>query len=186
MSIKPKKLILMIKHDVVIFNEGLGFCHVNKMDVLHLRNSLTMNLVLDGYFYIQWLIPVSGSSKWHTNVKPLTLNDVIGLSSSKVCVDNIFKSIDHILYFFNIDFSSMSFKENVFFDGSYWLRGIGHEEKKLSRIMICLYQMGFEDLANSLKILSIELLIRFGFKTGRDYQSTVDFWDSIFVKQITY
>lgn len=92
-----------------------------------------------------------------------------------------------VLVTFNIKFDG---DNKLLFDeikiNSYWLRGIGHEEKKISRIILCLYYCGFIDLAKQLQQLSIQALTRYGYKTGKDTNETITFWEQLLEKKETY
>lgn len=174
------------KKNVILFNEDVIPCHVGGMYLQDLKLSLTKQIILDGYFYLQWMIPVIGKSKWHTHSEELTESDFVELLLSKKAVSNILASISFILSTFNIYISCDDVYLSEDFKCKYWLSGVGHEEKKLSRVMICLYELGYDGLAMRLRDLSIGTLKHFGFKTGREVNTTIIFWESIFVTNISY
>ncbi|MDW8490727.1 opioid growth factor receptor-related protein [Acinetobacter sp. OYA S30] len=174
-------------NDVILFNEGKISCHVNNYKINELLNSLSRELVLSGYYYIQWLLPVIGDSKWHTNTKKLSEDDFIYISGSKIANENILRSVKTILLYFNISLDDdLCLNSSLDVNSSYWLSGIGHVEKKLSRIMLCLFYLDNKLLAFELRDLSICLLQKYGFKTKKSVKETIVFWESIFDMRITY
>ncbi|MDR3431610.1 MAG: opioid growth factor receptor-related protein [Rouxiella aceris] len=173
---------------VVLFNREIIPCHLNEMYLNEFRSKLSRSVVEDGYFYLQWMFPVLGKSKWHTNTLPLCEQDISELRSDPIAKNNILKSADLILSFFNIApknglyiYNTLNNQEN-----DYWLRGIGHEEKKISRIALSLYYIGLTELSHSLIDVSISVLTDRGFKTKRETLSTVSFWQDIFITRQIY
>lgn len=173
---------------VLSFNKGLTYCNYNKLKINDMRKSLSENIVCDGYFYLQWMFPLVGVSKWHTNISNLTKDDIYQISKDKQAIVNILESAKIVLFFFDLKIENNIFVcvDNFRCKSDFWLRGIGHEEKKISRIALSLYEIGFDELARSLISTSIETLRERGFKTKIDTYETINFWENLFNSKCLY
>lgn len=165
---------------VLAFNKGIIPCHYNNLYINKLREELSEAIVCDGYFYLQWMFPVVGSSKWHTNINDLTKEDIVHIANDELATISILESAQKILYYFDfkIEGNSVVCVDNFRVKDGFWLRGIGHEEKKISRIAMSLNQVGFYEIAKELIDLSCETLSARGMKIGTKTNEIIEFWKS--------
>lgn len=172
---------------VLLFNQNQHPCHYQNLYIKDLYSVLTESIIADGYFFMQWLFPVQGVSKWHTHTVGLTDNEVDIIRNSSVIKNHILTSAKFILNYYQLMImdNQICYAENLT-SRNYWLRGIGHEEKKLSRIMLSLKLCGFDELAYHLQQVSIDILKQKGFKTDKNPQDTIKFWQNIFIKKQLY
>lgn len=149
------------------FNLGLEPCHYKDLYINDIYSVLTDDIIGDGYFYLQWLFPAQGTSRWHTHTTVVNQDDVEFMRRSNEIKRNIINSTAFMFHYFQLDMNdNLIVPKETINDKTYWLRGIGHEERKLSRMMLGLKLCGFDELAQQLQQLSITLLSTKGFKTG--------------------
>jgi len=90
-------------NDVLLFNLNQCACHYQNFYIDNIYSALTDSIIADGYFFIQWLFPVQGVSKWHTHTKGLDNHDVEFLQSSAEIKRNILNSTKFILNYYQFD-----------------------------------------------------------------------------------
>ena len=117
--------------------------------------AMPKRMVGDAYLYIPWLLPVTESSKWNRSV-PV--------------------SIDFILdYFCLYREDNKILPKPELSERKVWLRNIGHESKKISRIIRSLNYCGHPELAKSLQQLAIKL----GQEKGVIQEETIGIWTNL-------
>lgn len=174
-------------NNVLLFNANQCPWHYRNLYIGDVYYVLTDTIIGDGYFFMQWLFPVQGVSKWHTHTKGLNNQEVEFLQNSTEIKTNVLNSAKFILNYFQLEVKDKQiYLKPTLNQRDYWLRGIGHEEKKLSRIMLSLKLCGFEALATSLQQISMQTLAQKGFKTGKDPKPTIEFWHGIFDSKQLY
>lgn len=175
-------------NEVMAFNKGIIPCHYNGLYINELRRDLSEDIICNGYFYLQWMFPVVGFSKWHTNINHLTEEDINLIANDEKVTISILESAKKILYCFDfqIEGNNVVCVDNFRCKDSFWLRGIGHEEKKISRIAMSLNQVGFHEISKALIDLSCETLSSRGMKTGKNTDGIIDFWKTKINNKINY
>lgn len=112
----------------------------------------------DGYFYIPWLFPVSESSKWNIEVPVFNQEDASFFRSHTEIQEKYLKSFDTIIGYFELVREGNTLKPTeVLQHRHYWLRNVGHESKKISRIIRSLALCGQPELAKNLQQTAIAL-----------------------------
>ncbi|MGL5953283.1 MAG: hypothetical protein ACRCZ3_09195, partial [Providencia rustigianii] len=126
--------------------------------------------------------------KWHTNINNLTEEDVNLIANDEQATISILESAKKILYYFDfqIDGNRVVCVDNFRCKDDFWLRGIGHEEKKISRIAMSLNQVGFYEISKALIDLSCETLSSRGMKSGKNTDKIIEFWKMKINNRINY
>lgn len=115
------------------------------------------------YFYIEWLFPVDHASKWNRTVPTLHGDDLLFFQSNPEIQQKFLTSFDKIMHYFGIErVSNQVFANDTLKARGYWLKEVGHQEKKISRIMRSLAWCGQLELAKSLQALALELIVQKG------------------------
>lgn len=115
------------------------------------------------YFYIEWLFPVDHASKWNRTVPTLHGDDLLFFQSNPEIQQKFLTSFDKIMHYFGIErVGNQVFANDTLKTRDYWLKEVGHQEKKISRIMRSLAWCGQLELAKSLQALALELIVQKG------------------------
>ena len=128
------------------------------------------------YFYIEWLFPVNQASKWNKHAPLLLGDDLNFFKQNEEIQKKYLTSFDKIIHYFGIYREGNTlFISDELKVRSYWLREVGHEEKKISRIIRSLAWCGHLELARNLQKLSIELIKEKGYLK----EGTLTIWQNI-------
>ncbi len=115
------------------------------------------------YFYIEWLFPVDHASKWNRTVPTLHGDDLLFFQTHPEIQQKFLTSFDRIMHHFGIErIGNQVFANDTLKLRDYWLKEVGHQEKKISRIMRSLAWCGQLELAKSLQALALELIVQKG------------------------
>ena len=135
--------------------------------------SMPKKMIGDAYFYIPWLLPVTESSKWNRSVSVFNEEDLAIFIGDEAIQNKYLHSIDIILdYFCLYREDNKIFSKTELSERKVWLRNIGHESKKISRIIRSLNYCGHSELAKSLQQLAIKL----GQEKGVIQEETMEIW----------
>ena len=140
--------------------------------------AMSPKFIGDAYFYIAWLLPVTESQKWNHRFKvPLfTAEDVEAFKNNAEIQPKYLKSVDFILdYFCLYREDNQVFAKSELAARKHWLRNIGHESKKISRLIRSLKYCGYVELAKNLQQLAIKL----GTEKGVIQEETIGIWKGI-------
>jgi len=130
--------------------------------------AMPKRMIGDAYLYIPWLLPVTESSKWNRSVPVFNEEDAIQ--------NKYLHSIDFILDYFSLYREcNQIFPKSELTERKVWLRNIGHESKKISRIIRSLNYCGHPELAKSLQQLAIKL----GQEKGVIQEETIGIWTNL-------
>lgn len=133
-------------------------------------------LLGDAYFFIPWLYPVIESSKWNKSVPVFTQEEQQFFNNHPEIQRKYLHSIDFILdYFCLYREGDKVFAKPELAERKVWLRNIGHESKKISRIIRSLHYCGHLELAKNLQQLAIKL----GSEKGVIQPETLAIWENI-------
>ncbi|MBV7388242.1 hypothetical protein KRX11_06235 [Pasteurellaceae bacterium TAE3-ERU1] len=130
----------------------------------------------DGYFYIAWLFPTDQPSKWNHREGFFTQEDIDYFRNNEIIQQRFLQAFDFIIDYFSLyrKDDQLYAKESLK-NQQYWLRNIGHESKKISRIIYSLWLCGQPELARNLQRIAIEL----GKEKGHIQEQTIGIWQSI-------
>lgn len=138
--------------------------------------NLKPSAIGDGYFWIAWLFPINQASKWNRRAPMLLGDDLIFFKQNVEIQQKYLTSFDNIMSYFGIYRKG----NNLFLTEElkarhYWLRNIGHEEKKISRIIRSLAWCGHLELARNLQILALQLIQEKGYLK----ENTLEIWQGL-------
>ena len=138
--------------------------------------AMPKRMIGDAYFYIPWFLPVTESSKWNRSVPVFNEEDRIFFIENEAIQKKFLHSIDFILdYFYLYRKCNQFFPKPELTERKVWLRNIGHESKKISRIIRSLNYCGHPELAKSLQQLAIKL----GQEKGLIQEETMEIWTNL-------
>ena len=138
--------------------------------------SMPKKMIGDAYFYIPWLLPVTESSKWNRSVPVFKEEDRAFFIGDEAIQNKYLHSIDFILDYFNLYREcNKIYPKSELTERKVWLRNIGHESKKISRIIRSLNYCGHPELAKSLQQLAIKL----GQEKGIIQEETIGIWTNL-------
>ena len=138
--------------------------------------AMPKRMVGDAYLYIPWLLPVTESSKWNRSVPVFNEKDRIFFIENEAIQKKFLHSIDFILdYFCLYRECNKIYPKPELTERKVWLRNIGHESKKISRIIRSLNYCGHPELAKSLQQLAIKL----GQEKGIIQEETIGIWTNL-------
>ncbi|MDU8924462.1 opioid growth factor receptor-related protein [Pasteurellaceae bacterium LIM206] len=143
-------------------------------DLWHLHPAI----IGDGYFYIPWLFPITApSSKWNRKIPLFSQEEAAYFARQSDIQTNFLKSFDAIMDYFGIvrNEQRLIVKDEIM-QRHYWLRNIGHESKKISRIIRSMAICGQPELAKNLQQLALKL----GKEKGYIQPETLPIWEHIF------
>ncbi len=141
-------------------------------DMWNIRKSI----IGDAYFYIAWLFPATESSKWNRGIPVFNQQDIEYFCNNTEIQQKYLKSFDFVMSYFEIyRIGNEVYPTETLKSRSYWLRQIGHESKKISRIIRSLNICGHPDLAKNLQILAIQL----GKEKGFIQPETLGIWENL-------
>ncbi|MBN6709971.1 hypothetical protein JFL47_02265 [Haemophilus haemoglobinophilus] len=130
----------------------------------------------DGYFYIPWLFPVMESSKWNTKVPVFTEQEAQYFSQNVEIQQKYLHSVDFLLdYFCLYREGDQVYAKPELMERNYWLRNIGHESKKISRLIRSLNICGQKTLAKNLQ----QFALKMGAEKGVIQPETIGIWQSL-------
>lgn len=125
------------------------------------------------YFYIPWLFPVEKPSKWNHRVPLFQPVDTEYFRNNIEIQQKFLKSFDSIIHYFGIQRENDKLiVQDKILERNYWLDQVGHETKKISRIIVSLHLCGQPELAKQLQQLAIQL----GQEKGYLLPETLDIW----------
>lgn len=125
--------------------------------------ALPHSIISVQYFYIEWLFPVDHASKWNKTVPTLHGDDLLFFQSNLEIQQKFLTSFDKIMHHFGIErIGNQVFATDALKARDYWLKEVGHQEKKISRIMRSLAWCGQLDLAKNLQSLALRLIVQKG------------------------
>jgi len=123
-----------------------------------------------------FLLPVTESSKWNRSVPVFNEEDLAIFIGDEAIQNKYLHSIDVILdYFYLYCEGNQFYPKPGLNERKVWLRNIGHESKKISRIIRSLNYCGHPDLAKSLQQLAIKL----GQEKGVIQEETIGIWTNL-------
>ena len=138
--------------------------------------AMPKRMIGDAYLYIPWLLPVTESSKWNRSVPVFNEEDLTIFIGDEAIQNKYLHSIDFILDYFNLYREcNKIYPKPELTECKVWLRNIGHESKKISRIIRSLNYCGHPDLAKSLQQLAIKL----GQEKGVIQEETIGIWKNL-------
>ena len=138
--------------------------------------AMPKRMVGDAYLYIPWLLPVTESSKWNRSVPVFNEEDLAIFIGDQAIQNKYLHSIDFILdYFYLYRERNQFYPKPELTERKVWLRNIGHESKKISRIIRSLNYCGHTELAKSLQQLAIKL----GQEKGVIQEETIGIWTNL-------
>ncbi|HHF4830542.1 TPA: opioid growth factor receptor-related protein [Haemophilus influenzae] len=138
--------------------------------------AMPKRMIGDAYFYIPWLLLVTESSKWNRSVLVFNEEDLAIFIGDEAIQNKYLHSIDIILdYFCLYREDNKIFPKPELTERKVWLRNIGHESKKISRIIRSLNYCGHTELAKSLQQLAIKL----GQEKGVIQEETIGIWTNL-------
>ena len=138
--------------------------------------AMPKRMIGDAYFYIPWLLPVTESSKQNRSVPVFNEEDLAIFIGDEAIQNKYLHSIDIILdYFCLYREDNKIFPKTELSERKVWLRNIGHESKKISRIIRSLNYCGHPELAKSLQQLAIKL----GQEKGVIQEETMEIWTNL-------
>ena len=138
--------------------------------------AMPKRMIGDAYLYIPWLLPVTESSKWNRSVPVFNEEDLAIFIGDEAIQNKYLHSIDFILDYFNLYREcNKIYPKPELTERKVWLRNIGHESKKISRIIRSLNYCGHPDLAKSLQPLAIKL----GQENGIIQEETIGIWTNL-------
>lgn len=130
----------------------------------------------DGYFYIPWLFPTQESSKWNHKVPVFTTEDALYFSHNLQIQRNYLISVDLLLEYFCLKREAdQIFALPKLEQRKYWLRNIGHESKKISRLIRSLNICGHPQLAKNLQ----QFALKMGAEKGFIQEDTLEIWQNL-------
>ncbi len=130
----------------------------------------------DAYFYIPWLFPVDDFFYWRKPSLLLKPEDVEQFKNNPEIQQKFLKSFDVIMDYFGIyRVNNDLFVKEEIANRHYWLRNIGHETKKIARVIKSLYVCGQPELAKKLQQLAIPL----GKEKGHLLPETIETWQNL-------
>ena len=98
--------------------------------------AMPKRMIGDAYLYIPWLLPVTESSKWNRSVPVFNEEDRAIFIGDEAIQNKYLHSIDFILDYFNLYREcNKIYPKPELTERKVWLRNIGHESKKISRII---------------------------------------------------
>lgn len=116
------------------------------------------------YFYLEWLFPVDHASKWNRTVPTLHGDELLFFQTNPDIQQKFLTSFDKIIGYFEIERQgNQLFATDTLKARDYWLKPIGHQEKKISRIIRSLAWCGQLDLAKNLQSLALRLIVQKGY-----------------------
>lgn len=125
---------------------------------------LPPNFIKMQYLYIEWLFPIDHSSKWNRTVPLLLGDDLIFFRTNLEIQQKFLTSFDKIIQHFGIERQGTQvFATDTLKSQQYWLQEVGHQEKKISRIIRSLAWCGQFELAKNLQALALELIVEKGY-----------------------
>lgn len=137
---------------------------------------LKPSVIGDGYFWIPWLFPVNQASKWNLRAPMLLGEDIVFFKGNVEIQEKYLISFDKIINYFGIYRKGTAlFITDELKVRNYWLRNIGHEEKKISRIIRSLAWCGHLELARNLQTLALQLIQEKGYLK----ENTLEIWQSL-------
>ncbi|PJG83432.1 opioid growth factor receptor-related protein [Caviibacterium pharyngocola] len=141
-------------------------------DLLNLPSAI----IGDGYFYIPWLFPVDTLSKWNKKLPHFTAEELDFFKNNAEIQIKFLLAVEKILFYFGIYLKDNTWivKDDIQ-SRPYWLRNIGHESKKISRIIRSLHYCGQPELAKNLQQLAIKL----GEEKGIIQENTLEIWANL-------
>ncbi|WP_439294769.1 opioid growth factor receptor-related protein [Lonepinella sp. BR2882] len=130
-----------------------------------------------GYFWIPWFFPVLERSKWNKKMPLLSPDEIEFFKQNEQIQQRFLQAFDAIMAYFEIqrNGTELTITETLT-QRSYWLKNIGHQQKKISRIIRSLKLLGQELLARNLQQLAIKL----GQEKGYLLPDTLEIWQGIF------
>lgn len=135
------------------------------------------NIMLNqGYFWIAWLFPVEKPSKWNNLAPAFLPQNTEFFRNNREIQQRFIASFEHIIRYWGIYFEGGELKvtEEVQ-NRQYWIRDIGHEDKKISRIIVSLDLCGQPELARQLQKIAVQL----GTEKGTPKPETVEIWQNL-------
>lgn len=130
----------------------------------------------DAYFFIPWLYPVIESSKWNRSVSVFSEEEQQFFNHQPEIQEKYLRSIDLILdYFCLYREGEQVYPKEELSERKVWLRNIGHESKKISRLIRSLNYCGHTGLARNLQQLAIKL----GLEKGVIQPEMLSIWENL-------
>ncbi len=167
-------------HPVIQFYLG----SLEKIPKVNLSFDELMNMpdivIGEGYFWIPWLLPCTDYSKWNRKMPKYSEAEILYFQTSDETQKRFLIVFDRIMQYFGVEREGGILKvSDEVKQRNYWLKNIGHQQKKISRIIRSLYQFGnptIRQLAINLQELAIEL----GKEKGYLLPNTLEIWEHIF------
>lgn len=162
----------MNQHPIIEFYQGK-----RKTSQFNLSLEETWNLekiiLNQGYFWIAWLFPVEKPSKWNNLAPAFQPQDTAFFRNDPNIQDKFLTTFKHIIRYWGLylENGELKISEEVK-NRHYWIRDIGHEDKKISRIIVSLNLCGQPELAKQLQHIAIQL----GMEKGTPKPKTVEIW----------
>lgn len=133
-------------------------------------------MIGNGYFYIPWLFPVDKLSKWNKQLPQFTPEELDFFKNNLEIQEKYLISVERILLYFGIRRQDQTWLvSDKIRERNYWLRKIGHEAKKMSRIIRSLHYCGHPKLAKNLQQIALQL----GAEKGYLLEDTLSVWASL-------
>ncbi|MEG9545583.1 opioid growth factor receptor-related protein [Mannheimia sp. HC-2023] len=164
-----------IMHPIIEFYQGKRKTTQFNLSLEEVWN-LPKSMLNQGYFWIAWLFPVEKPSKWNNLVPAFRPQDTEFFRNSPEIQQRFIGSFEHIIRYWGIYLEEGELKvtEEVQ-NRHYWIRHIGHEDKKISRIIVSLYLCGQPELARKLQKIAVQL----GLEKGTPNPETVEIWQNL-------
>lgn len=164
-----------IIHPIIEFYQGKRKTTQFNLSLEEVWN-LPKSMLNQGYFWIAWLFPVEKPSKWNNLAPAFQPQDTEFFRHNPEIQQRFIGSFEHIIRYWGIYLEEGELKvtEEVQ-NRHYWIRHIGHEDKKISRIIVSLDLCGQPELARKLQKIAVQL----GLEKGTPNPETVEIWRNL-------
>ncbi|HGO5855588.1 TPA: opioid growth factor receptor-related protein [Mannheimia haemolytica] len=162
-------------HPIIEFYQGkrkTSQFNLSLEELWHLPNGM----LNQGYFWIAWLFPVEKPSKWNNLAPAFQPEDTEYFRQNTEIQTKFITSFEHIIRYWGLYLENGELKiAEEIQDRHYWIRNIGHEDKKISRIIVSLDLCGQPELARQLQKIAVQL----GLEKGTPNPETMEIWRSL-------
>lgn len=133
-------------------------------------------LLNQSYFWIAWLFPIEKPSKWNIFAPAFQPQDTEFFRNNLETQQRFIDSFENIMGYWGIYLvnGDLIVAEEVQ-NRHYWIQRIGHEDKKISRIIVSLDLCGQPELARELQKIAVQL----GMEKGTPNPETVEIWQNL-------
>lgn len=136
---------------------------------------LKNHMLNQGYFWIAWLFPVEKPSKWNNLAPAFRPQDTEFFRNNAEIQTKFLATFDHIIRYWGLYREEELKICKEVKQRDYWIKPIGHEDKKISRIIVSLDLCGQPVLARQLQTIAVQL----GIEKGTPNPETVEIWRNL-------